>query len=71
MYQDLRLAIGQADVGFEHMIRLSDELTIKGMARYAESGPSPGADAIRVAFFRQAVEFYDRLVREPHIAKPI
>ncbi len=71
MYQDLRLAVGQADVGFEHMIRLSDELTIKGMARYAESGPSPGADAIRVAFFRQAVEFYDRLVRDQHIAKPI
>jgi eukaryotic-like serine/threonine-protein kinase len=71
MYQDLRLAVGQADVGFEHMIRLSDELTIKGMARYAEPGPSSGAEAIRAAFFRQAVEFYDRLVREHQVAKPI
>jgi serine/threonine protein kinase/tetratricopeptide (TPR) repeat protein len=69
MYHDLRLTFAQADRGFEQMIRLSDELTISGMARYAESGPSPVVKATRAAFFRQAVEFYDRLVREPRIAK--
>jgi len=61
MYQDLRLTFGQADRGFQQMIRLSDELTVSGMARYAEPGASPAAQATRAAFFRQAVEFYERL----------
>ncbi len=68
---ELRLTFQQADVGFEQILRLSDELTIKGMARFAESDPSPGALQIRAEFFRQAIEFYDRLVREPQIAKPM
>jgi serine/threonine protein kinase/Flp pilus assembly protein TadD len=65
--EDLRAAFEQV----EQMIPLADQLTVKGMARYAESGQDPGMDAIRVGFFRQAVEFYDRLVQEPHIARPM
>jgi serine/threonine protein kinase len=64
----------QAEVGFERfeqLIRLSDELTMKGMARYAQSSPSPEAQRIRSAFFQQAIEFYERLVRDPGAPKPI
>jgi tetratricopeptide (TPR) repeat protein len=69
MYQDLRLTLNQADRGFEQTIRLSDALAVNGMARYSEPGASPEAVATRGAFFAQAVQFYDRLAREPHIAK--
>jgi serine/threonine protein kinase len=71
MYEDLRLAFAQADLGFEQMIRVSDELTLKGMARYAEFGGSPEAQGIRAEFFRQAIAFYDRLVHEPQITRPM
>ncbi len=71
MYDDLRDAFKQADQGFEHMVRLSDELTIKGMERYATPGPTPEAQRIRTEFFQQAIEFYDRLASEPHTAKPM
>ena len=71
MYHDLRLAFGQADLGFEQMMRLSDELTIKGMARFAEPSRSPRATETRLEYFRRATEFYDRLVREPQIGKPM
>jgi serine/threonine protein kinase/Tfp pilus assembly protein PilF len=71
MYQDLRLTFAQADRGFEQMIRLSDELTVSGMARYSEATASPGAKATRATFFRQAIDFYDRLLRDPRMAKPM
>jgi tetratricopeptide (TPR) repeat protein len=71
MYQDLRLAFDQADRGFEQMTGLSDALTVSGMARYSEPGASPEALATRAAFFQQAIEFYDRLAREPRLAKPV
>jgi serine/threonine protein kinase/tetratricopeptide (TPR) repeat protein len=71
MYEDLRLTFGQADRGFDQMVRLSDALAINGMARYSEPGASPEAVATRAGFFQQAVEFYDRLTREPRIAKPM
>jgi serine/threonine protein kinase len=35
---DLCFTFEQADLGFQEMIRLSDELTMKGMIRYAEAG---------------------------------
>jgi tetratricopeptide (TPR) repeat protein len=69
--QDLRLTFEQADLGFQEMIRLSDELTMKGMTRYAEAGATPEAGRIRADFFRQAIEFYERLVNQPHISKPM
>jgi eukaryotic-like serine/threonine-protein kinase len=69
--QGLRLAFEQADLGFQEMIRLSDELTMKGMTRYAEAGATPAAMRIRADFFRQAIEFYERLVNQPHITKPM
>jgi tetratricopeptide (TPR) repeat protein len=53
------------------MIRLSDELTMKGMTRYAEAGTTPEATRIRADYFRQAIEFYERLGNEPHITKPM
>jgi serine/threonine protein kinase len=68
---DLRRAFGQADAGFEQFIRLSDELTTKGMTRYAQAGESPEATKLRTEFFQQAVEFYEGLAREAHIAKPM
>ncbi len=74
MYEGLRISFAQADLGFarfEQMIRLSDELTMKGMARYAQSSPFPEAQRIRSAFFQQAIEFYDQLVREPDVPKPM
>jgi tetratricopeptide (TPR) repeat protein len=74
MYDDLLFTVNHADRGFERfeqMIRLSDELTMKGMQRYAQSGGSPEAQRIRSAFFQQAIEFYDRLVREPEVPKSI
>ena len=55
----------------KEMIRLSDELTFKGMGRFAQPGQYPGGDRVRSEFFRQAIEFYDHLVREPHTAKPM
>jgi hypothetical protein len=55
--QDLRLAFAQADRGFEEMIRLSDELTMKAMTRYAQAGVTPETIRIRADFFRQAIEF--------------
>ncbi len=70
-YEKLRQAVAQRDWGIEQMMRLADELTTKGMARFAEAGRSPGAIETRAEFFREAVEFYDRLVREPQIAKPM
>jgi serine/threonine protein kinase len=69
--QDLRLTFGQADLGFQELIRLSDELTMKGMNRYAEAGATPEAMRIRADFFRQAIDFYERLVNEPHITGPM
>jgi eukaryotic-like serine/threonine-protein kinase len=69
--QDLRLTFEQADLGFQEIIRLSDEPTIKGMTRYAEAGATPEAIRICADFFRQAIEFYERLVNEPHITKPM
>jgi serine/threonine protein kinase len=66
---DLRLTFEQADRGFQEMIRLSDELTTKGMTRYAEAGETPEARRIRADFFQQAIEFYERLVNQPHITK--
>ena len=71
MYRELHLAVGQADLGFEQMMRLSDELAIKGMARFAEPSRSPRATETRLEYYRHAVEFYDRLVREPQIGKPM
>jgi len=71
MYQKLRQAVAQRDWGIEQMMRLSDELTTKGMARFVDAGQSPGAIETRAAFFREAVDFYERLVREPQIAKPM
>ena len=71
MYDTLRQTVEQADLGFEEMIRLSDELTFKGMGRFAQPGQYPGGDRVRSEFFRQAIEFYDHLVREPHTAKPM
>jgi Flp pilus assembly protein TadD len=53
------------------MIRLSDELTIKGMTRYAEAGGTPEASRIRAEFFRQAIEFYEHLVNQPHMSRPM
>jgi tetratricopeptide (TPR) repeat protein len=69
--RDLRLTFEQADLGFQEMIRLSDELTMKGMTRYAEAGATPEAMRIRADFFRQALEFYERLVNQPHITRPM
>jgi eukaryotic-like serine/threonine-protein kinase len=69
--QNLQLTFGQADLGFEQMARLSDELTMKGMTRYAEAGQSPEAKKLRAEFFQQAVEFYERLTLQPQIAKPM
>ena len=71
LYHDLHLAFGQADLGFEQMMRLSDELAIKGMARFAEPSRSPRATETRLEYYRHAVEFYERLVREPQIGKPM
>jgi serine/threonine protein kinase len=71
MYQKLRRAVQQRDWGIEEMMRLSDELTTKGMARYVEACGSPGAVEAREEFFREAVHFYDRLVREYQIPKPM
>ena len=74
MYRELRDAFEQADQGFkgfEQMVQLSDELTMKGMARYALHGQSPEARRIRMEFFQQAIEFYNRLASEPHTAKPM
>jgi eukaryotic-like serine/threonine-protein kinase len=69
--EKLRITFQQADLGFEHFIRLSDELTMQGMSRYAETAPSPEANRIRSGFFTRAVEFYERLTRDPHVAKPM
>jgi eukaryotic-like serine/threonine-protein kinase len=69
--KNLHLTFQQADLGFEQIIRLSDELTMQGMSRYAEAAASPEAKRVREGFFHRAVEFYERLTREPHIAKPI
>jgi tetratricopeptide (TPR) repeat protein len=69
--QDLRLTFEQADLGFQEMFRLSDELTMKGMNRYAEAGVTPEARRIRADFFRQAIEFYERLANQPYITKPL
>jgi serine/threonine protein kinase len=69
--RDLRLTFKQADLGFQEMIRLSDELTMQGMTRYAEAGTTPEARRIRADFFRQAIEFYERLVSQPQITKPM
>ena len=69
--KNLRLAFGQADLGFEQMIQLSDDLTLKGMSRYSEAGNSPETIEIRADFFRRAVAFYERLAREPKIAMPM
>ncbi len=72
--ENLRLTFQQADRGFaqfEQIIRLSDQLTTSGMMRYAESATSPETSRIRADFFRQAVEFYQRLVHEPDVSKPM
>jgi eukaryotic-like serine/threonine-protein kinase len=72
MYNQLRFTFRQADMGLEQQfLKLSDELTIKGMARYVESARSPAAEKLRDGFFRQAIEFYERLIREPRIPKPM
>ena len=55
----------------EQILRLSDELTMKGMSRYGEAPTSPEENKSRAEFFRQAIEFYEQLLHEPHIAKPI
>jgi tetratricopeptide (TPR) repeat protein len=69
--RELRLAFAQADLGFQEMIRLSDELTTKGMERYAVPGTTPEATRIRADFFRQAIDFYERLANGPDITKPM
>ncbi len=69
MYDHLRETFEKADLGFEEVIRLSDELTVKGMARHAQPGQTPEAVKIREEFFAQAIEFYERLAREPQIGK--
>jgi serine/threonine protein kinase/Flp pilus assembly protein TadD len=69
--RDLQLTFERADLGFQEMIRLSDELTMKGMTRYAEAGGTPEARRIRADFFRQAIDFYEHLVNQPHISRPM
>jgi serine/threonine protein kinase len=69
--ENLRFTFQQADLGFEQIIRLSDELTMQGMTRYAEAAPSPEANRIRSGFFVRAVDFYERLTREPQVARSI
>ena len=44
---------------------------MQGMSRYAEAGITPEAVRIREGFFRRAVEFYERLTHEPHVAEPM
>ncbi len=69
--KNLSLTFEQADRGFEQITHLSDELTMMGMSRYSEFGQSPEAISIRADFFRQAIEFYERLLDKPQVAKPI
>ena len=67
MYRDLRVTFQQADLGFTEMLRLSDELAMKGMGQFAPPGGSP--EPIRSEFFRQTIEFYELLSREPQLGK--
>jgi serine/threonine protein kinase/Tfp pilus assembly protein PilF len=67
MYHDLRVTFQQADLGFTEMLRLSDELAMKGMGQFALPGGSP--EPIRSEFFKQTLEFYDLLSREPQLGK--
>jgi eukaryotic-like serine/threonine-protein kinase len=67
MYRDLRVAFQQADRGFTEMLRLSDELAMKGMGQFAVSGGS--SEPLRSEFFKQTIEFYELLSREPQLGK--
>jgi hypothetical protein len=69
MYRDLKVAFQQADLGFTEMLRLSDELAMKGMGQFAAPGGSP--EPIRSEFFKQTLEFYELLSREPQLGKPM
>ena len=67
MYRDLRVAFQQADRGFTEMLRLSDELAMKGMGQFAASDGS--SEPMRSEFFKQTIEFYELLSREPQLGK--
>jgi tetratricopeptide (TPR) repeat protein len=69
MYRDLRVTFQQADLGFTEMLRLSDELTMKGMGQFAASNDS--SEPLRSEFFKQTIEFYELLSRDPQLGKPM
>jgi Tfp pilus assembly protein PilF len=69
MYRDLKVTFQQADLGFTEMLRLSDELAMKGMGQFAAPGGSP--EPIRSEFFKQTLEFYELLSREHQLGKPM
>jgi tetratricopeptide (TPR) repeat protein len=48
------------------LINLSDQLTMRGMERFARTISSPADPAIQ-EFYRQALDFYEGLAREPSI----
>jgi serine/threonine protein kinase len=65
---ELSLAIGQGDRAFDEIIRLSDELTMKGMQRFAETSQPPQRQEGVRAFYDQAIDFYDRLAHQAPVA---
>jgi Tfp pilus assembly protein PilF len=69
MYRDLKVTFQQADLGFTEMLRLSDELAMKGMGQFAAPGGTP--EPIRSEFFKQTLEFYELLSSEPQLGKPM
>jgi serine/threonine protein kinase/tetratricopeptide (TPR) repeat protein len=55
------------DDSFRRLIHVSDELTMKGMERFARTTSAPGPDPALHEFYQQALIFYEGLTREPSI----
>ena len=61
---ELSLAVDQGERYFDEIIRLSDELTMKGMQRFAETSQPPQRQEGVRAFYDQAIAFYERLAHQ-------
>ncbi len=61
---ELSLAVDQGERYFDEIIRLSDELTMKGMRRFAETSQPPQRQEGVRAFYDQAIAFYERLAHQ-------
>ena len=49
------------------MIELSDKLTMEGMTRFAQTMSPAGQDTASGQYYQLAIDFYDRLARDPSV----